>query len=236
MFVPAEVTRAVDLQARAYKLLVWLEKAIADGFIPPVAATVHSTEKHSAEAWISKHYLTLPEAVRPALEDIGTFSQLFSTYILNTFAFDAQPGQRLYSPDAHCFCPMCSWMVNVAHIAPVKPSAADKTRAERMKRGYLRNLASADGLSVSDEACDALLADPVLREPIGLATYATDLLTRLQGVTVGPASLVLWRSFAWTREGSPKKKFVLTAEAILAAEALLLDRVRAASERLSSRS
>lgn len=230
MFLRSDITRAVDLQARAYMLLVWLEKAIADRLIAPEAAKVYGTERHSAEAWIRKHRLSLPETARPAVEDVCTFSQLFSTYLLNTFAIDAEPGQRLYSPDAHCFCPLCSWMVNAAHIVPVKPSSADKVRAERMKRGYLRSLAAAAERPLSDEACDALLADPVLREPIGLATYGADLLTRLEGVTVGAASLVLWRSFAWTREGSPKKKFVLTVDAILAAESLLLERVKTAPD------
>ena len=35
---------------------------------------------------------------------------------------------------------------------------------------------------------------------------------------MGPAVLVLWRGFAWTKEGSPKKGFKLTAEMIIDSE------------------
>jgi hypothetical protein len=38
---------------------------------------------------------------------------------------------------------------------------------------------------------------------------------------VGPASLALWRTFAWTPKGSPRKDFTLTTEGILAAQASL---------------
>jgi hypothetical protein len=52
----------------------------------------------------------------------------------------------------------------------------------------------------------------------GLCAYAADLLDRLKGVAAGPASLALWRSFAWRPRGSPKKDFTLSTDGILAAQ------------------
>jgi hypothetical protein len=218
-----KVEHALELQARGYALLRWLEKAFADGFITPEAAHVHVTVEASAYAWITKHYLNLPDAARPAPEDLATFSKLFSTYLQSTFDLATQPSQRLYSPDAHCFCPSCSWMVRVPHLRPKKLSAADKVTAERMKLGAIRGLALRAALPISDDHIAAMLRDPELRETIGLYTYALDLLQRLQGITVGAATLALWRSFAWTAQGSPKKGFSLSAAAIMSAQQDILE-------------
>ena len=94
-----------------------------------------------------------------------------------------------------------------------------------MKRKFLLQLATSHGISVSDETLDEMLQDPELREPIGLCTYAADLLQRLEGRAVGAASLALWRTFAWTTKGSPKKDFVLTADEIVAAHDVLSKRL-----------
>jgi hypothetical protein len=46
-------------------------------------------------------------------------------------------------------------------------------------------------------------------------------------VAVGPASLALWRSFAWTPQGSSKKGFVLSADASMQAQRSFLRRLSA---------
>ena len=227
MLVREQVERAVALQARGYQLLRWLEKALADGFIAPEAAHAYATMEQSTLAWIDRHYMNLPSAARPEREDLPAFSRLFSTYLTNTFDLDESPGQRLFSPDAHCFCPLCSWMVRVPHLRPKKVSTADKKRAESMKRAFVRHLAGTIDAAVSAEAVETILTDPTHREAVGLATYADDLLKRLDGIAVGAASLVLWRSFAWTPQGSPKKGFTLTAESIMLAREIMLRRLKA---------
>lgn len=226
MLVRNEVARAVELQARGYQLLQWLEKALAEGFIAPEAAHTYARMEDAARAWIERHYLNLPDAARPEREDVPEFSRLFSTYLTSTFDLEEDPGMRLYSPDAHCFCPSCSWMVRVPHLRPKKVGADDKKVAERMKRGFLRKLALHASPPPRDAAVDEVLGDPTLREAVGLITYADDLLQRLRGVAVGPATLSLWRSFAWTPQGSPKKGFKLSTEAILLAQQTILARLQ----------
>lgn len=216
-----QVDRAVALQARGYHLLQWLEKALADGFIAPEAAHSYATMEQSALAWIERHYLNLPNAARPTREDLPAFSRLFSTYLTNTFDLEANPGQRLFSPNAHCFCPCCSWMVRVPHLKPKKIGVPDRKVAESMKRDFARRLALGLGLTIPDETLDKILQDPGFRESIGLSTYAYDLLRRLEGIAIGPATLVLWRTFAWTAKGSPKKDFVLSTDLILDAQKTL---------------
>lgn len=221
--------RAVDLQARGYQLLRWLETALDSGFIAPEAAHAYASMEASAHAWIVRHYSHLPEAARPAREDLAAFSRLFSTYLLNTFDLDSAPGERLYSPDAHCFCPLCSWMVKVPHLRPKKPGPADKKTADRMRRRFLHGLAADIGAHPSEGELDSLLREAETFEAVSLCAYATDLLQRLEGVAVGAASLVLWRSFAWTRQGSPKKGFALSVAAILDAQETVAQRLRGAT-------
>jgi hypothetical protein len=218
-----QVEQAVELQARSYKLLQWLEKAFDDGFISPEAAHVYGSVEASAHSWISKHYWNLPDAARPEPDDLPAFSKLFSTYLQSTFDLEANPGQRLYSPDGHCFCPSCSWMVRVPHLRPKKLTATDKAAADSMKRGAIGALAIHAAAAVSEQHIEVTLRDRELRETIGLYTYARDLLQRMQGIAVGPASLALWRSFAWTAQGSPKKGYTLSAAAILSAQQDILE-------------
>ena len=225
MLTRDEVENAVRLQACGYHLLNWLEKALRDGFITPEAAGTYATSEDPAYSWLDIHYLNLPDNARPERSDLRAFSNFFSTYLDCTFDLEANPGKRLYSPDAHCFCPICTWMVQKPHLRPKKVSASDKKVAERMKRAFLLQIAKARGISVTDDMLDSMLQDRNLREPIGLCAYAADLLQRLKGRAVGAASLALWRTFAWTPQGSPKKGFALSADEIMVAQDLLAERL-----------
>ncbi len=225
MLIRDEVERAVRLQACGYQLLRWLEKALSDGFITPEAAGAYATSEDAAHAWLDKHYFNLPENARPARSDLRAFGNLFSTYLDSTFDLDANPGKRLYSPDAHCFCPICSWMVQKPHLRAKTVRARDKRVAERMKRRFILRLAADRHISVADQVLDDILRDPKLRDPVGLCAYAADLLERLEGRAAGAASLALWRTFAWSPQGSPKKKFVLTTDAVMVAQDILAERL-----------
>jgi len=225
LLIRDEVEKAVRLQAGGYQLLQWLEKAMKEGFIIPEAAGTYAASEDAAYSWLDRHYLNLPKNARPERSELRAFSNFFSTYLDSTFDLDAIPGKRLYSPDNHCFCPFCTWMLQKPHLQPKKVGSGDKKVAERMKTTFLRRLAETHRISVTDETLDDMLQDPNLREPIGLCTYAADLLQRLQGWAVGAASLALWRSFAWTPQGSPKKDFVLTADEIMIAQDLLVERL-----------
>lgn len=226
MLEAATVTKAVELQARGYHLLCWLEEAFDRGFVAPEAGHRYASMASAAQGWIEQHYDNLPSAARPEREDLGAFCLFFATYLTNTFDLDASPGKRLYSPDAHCFCPMCSWMVRIPHLRPKKLGPADKKAAAQLEREFLRGLAAELNVSVPSAELDRLLLEPNLRQPLGMCAYATDLLDRLNGISGGPTSLALWRRFAWSDKGSPVKGFALTASNILAAQELLSERLK----------
>ena len=229
VFSPTSIDRAVDLQERSYKLLVWMTNAIERGFISFDAAHTYSTLPEATYVWLDRHYLDVPPAARPEREDLRGFCNLFSTYLESSFDLIRDPGQRRFSEGAHCFCPMCSWLIPMPRLQTKKLTRADKKRARKMQIAVIRDLAAEHDCSLSDEIAERLADDPALREGLALAAYGRDLLRRLDGVADGPASLALWRTFAWTPQGSPKQNFTLTSTAILGSERLVFDRIKASA-------
>src|SRR5690606_5750613 len=152
---------------------------------------------------------------RPAREHIAAFSNLFATYLDSSFDLFEQPRQRLYSPDAHCFCPLCSWMIAMPRLQTKKLTRQDKDRARKLTASALRQLALEIDTALEAERAEQLADEPALREPLAFVAYGHDLLRRIAGIAEGPATLALWRRFAWTPQGSPKPGFQLTANAIL---------------------
>jgi hypothetical protein len=218
MFELGSLRRAVEIQQKSFALLRWAVDAVDRGFISFDQVHTFASFDEAALAWILRHYDDLPASARPSREDVPDFARFFSSYVDSSFDLVENPGQRVYSPNAHCFCPLCSWLIDVPRLQPKKLTPADKKRARRMERGALQAIAAEEGSSLSPEDAERLAQDPTLREALALVAYGRDLGDRLRGVVVGPATLALWRTFAWHPEGSPKKGFRLTAEAIVEAE------------------
>ena len=222
-----EIARAVDLQQRSYRLLKWMADAVARGFIHFDTAHEYSSLLEAAEEWIRRHYKNISPDARPSHDDLSEFCALFSTYLEDSFVLVREPGQRLYSPRAHCFCPMCSWLIDAPNLKTRKPTSADKRRARQMRLTTVRTIAAEHDVVLLDDTVDAIVDDLDLRVTTSMVTYGRHLLRRLKGATVGPAVLVLWRGFAWTPEGSPRKEFELSADVILEKERHLRDVVLA---------
>ncbi|MEM7231914.1 MAG: hypothetical protein AAF517_07060 [Planctomycetota bacterium] len=222
-----DISRAVDIQRKSYRLLRWMQEAFDRGFIAPEDAGSYASNDEAVLAWIDKHYENFPSDARPGDRDhIEAFSRFFATYLVSTFDLDANPKERLDSFEAHCFCPICSWLVRRPYLETKKVRSSDKKVAARLKRTFLVRLSEQMKTPISGEAADKLVVDGANRESIGMCTYVSDVLQRMQGFTVGAASLVLWRSFAWTETGAPKKKFELRAKDVVIAQDALVECVR----------
>lgn len=218
------------MQHRSYLLLKWMAKAVSEGFITFETAHDYSTLSDAAEGWILGHYLNIPDEARPSREDLPDFCEFFSTYLTNSFDFISNPGKQLYSPDAHCFCPMCSWLVDAPHLKTKKLNSIDKRRAEKMRINALLSLAVEHELELQEREIRGLLNDRQTFEAVSLVAYGYDLLQRERGIANGPAVLALWRGFAWNESGSPKHGFRLTAKMIVDAESRLLSLIQNSSQ------
>jgi hypothetical protein len=225
MFTQAKMERAVDLQARSYALFQWLASGVGRGVISFKVAHKVPSVPAAAQEWVKRNYQNIPQTARPLEEDLSDFSSLFATYLQNSFELVKDPGTRLYSPDAHCFCPCCSWLIDASNLKTRTPEKADKKRAERMMADALIYLASEHNTWFSEEAAKAIVEEKAARQAAAIFTYGLDLLRRIKGTAVGPASLVLWRTFAWKDLKSPKKNFQLSAELFLQAQADLAQRI-----------
>ncbi len=217
-----EMRRLVDMQHRSFLLLKWMAKAVTEGFVNFETAHDYSTLPEAAEGWILGHYLNIPDNARPPRDDLPAFCSFFSTYLTNSFDLISNPGKQLYSPDAHCFCPMCSWLVDAPNLKTKKLSPTDKRRAQKMRINALVNLAAQHGLDVGRDEIEEVLDDRRVFEDASLVAYGYDLLRREKGIANGPAVLALWRGFAWNEFGSPKHGFRLKAKTIIDAEIRLL--------------
>ncbi len=216
---PVALARVVELQTKSHRLLRWMAEAIDRGFISVDAAHDYASLPAAAHAWLDSHFADLPVNARPAREELGDFARFFSTYLETSFEIVRSPGKQLHSPDAHCYCPMCSWLVNAPRLRTKKVSKVDRARARKLMLAALHALAGGEGRTLDDEVANELVGDRSLKASLSYVAYARDLFERAQGRTEGAATLVLWRGFAWKPEGSPRRDFELTATAILAAEA-----------------
>lgn len=150
-------------------------------------------------------------------DDLRPFANLFASYLETSFDLFEAPGPRRTS-DCHGSCPCCSYLAAAPNLQPQKLGSIDKHRARLLEAAYLKSVAERRGAALTDAECDALLAKPELREPLAMATYARELVRRMNGEPTGAEVLALWRWFAWTATGAPKRDFRLDAAMLIEAQ------------------
>jgi hypothetical protein len=218
---PQQLDLAVKMQAKSYSLLKWVGQSVSSGLLSFRTAHEYSTLPHAAANWIDKNYLNIPDAARVDQKDITVFANFFSTYLENSFDLIANPGKIKFSPDAHCFCPMCSWMIDAPNLKTKSLSTADKKRALKMQVHSIIQLGIDCGAKLDESRAETIVAEN--GEVTALLAYGHDLIQRLNATANGPAVLALWRRFAWNSSGSPKPMFRLSTKMILDAESYLQD-------------
>ena len=235
MFDHEQLEFAVDLQQRSYRLLKWLADVVRSGLIRFETAHAFASLPEATSSWLAEHLQNIPPDSRPDRAHVGVFANFFSTYLESSFDLHADPGRQLYSPGAHCFCPLCGWLIDAPNLKAKKLRSADKKRAHRMRIDAIHQIAIEQNIATSETDVEELLTRESNLESASLVAYGVELFHRMKGISNGPAVLALWRGFAWNRSGSPKIPFRLTAALILDAEKRLLqllkqrDSTRAAS-------
>lgn len=228
MFSRETLARVIDLQQRSYDLLTWMNDALKKGNLRFTTAHGAISLPSAAQEWLERHLLNIPEAARPDLKDLGAFAHIFSSYLATSFSVTEKP--RRVSSDG-CYCEWCTYVLSLPHLKVRSPGPKARRDASRLKRLLLESLGAALGDRVPTSVLDALLSDRELAEDISYATYARELLRRAEFASQGEGVLVLWREIAWTPEGRPKKKFKLSADRALQAEAAIVRALREAKPR-----
>jgi len=91
MLPPDDLTLAIDIQSRSYKLLRWVATAIEKGFIPATRAHEYADVSDSAYDWVDQHYLNFPADTRPDRQHLRQFANFFSTSVISSFDPTAKP-------------------------------------------------------------------------------------------------------------------------------------------------
>jgi hypothetical protein len=226
MLALPEVQRVVDLQQKAYRLLLWLGTAIDHGQVILDQTHDSLSVRHATRAFLNANLSALPAEHRPAPEDLQAFANIFASYLTTSFDLLPDPGTRRVS-GCGCGCDLCTYLVAAPHLVPKKLTRVDKVRARRLEIRSIEEIARGRGVVLGPGAAEALADADSLREAVALAAYGRELLKRAAGDFEGPEVLALWRRFAWTKQGSPKKGFTLTAQAIVDAETAVVQAVEA---------
>lgn len=221
MLAKTDIEFALSIQSRCFKLLQWLGNAIREGFVPLIKAHAVADAGHAARSWVETHFYNLPVECRPLCNEMEPFANFFGTYLETSFDIVANPKER-YESACGCFCPCCSRIAAAQHLKSKSLTRDDKNRAAKLRVRRIEMLAREEKMSFDESRILEALDEESLRVSVSLSAYGSALLDRLKGFSDGPAVLALWRDFAWTRSGSPNRKFKLQAQHILEAEQKLL--------------
>jgi hypothetical protein len=232
VFDRQELREAVEIGARAYGLIRWLGRSVDRGTLPFNHAHEYASEAAAAEDWLVRYYGMFPGRFRPRATSgpgLARFARYFATYLTTSFELVAEPGLEVRPACGPCFC--CTYLAPASHLRTRRVTSADKKRAAELKLDYLQQQALDRDLALPGSALEAIATAPETSEQVALLGYTVELLARCAGRSSGPAALALWRQFAWTRAGSPKHDFELSAELILEAEEQVGRAIAAAAEK-----
>ncbi len=230
MLPTEELRLALDIHSRRYKLLRWLGRAIDAGEIPipRVVSSRHEDDVTAATLdWIEPFHVSFPPEMRPDPDKLREFAAFFGTYLTSSFDVTNDPGSVLRNQyGGTCFCPICARLVNGSHLKAKKLTGSDKKRALSLMLDRLVELTHEHDLKLTTKDAEALIASPECKIAAAYSTYGYWLIQRTKGLTDGPSILALWRHFAWTDAGSPRKGFNLQFDDIQKSEGLLVTTMR----------
>ena len=225
MLQPDRLALAISIQQTSYQLLQWVADAVRRGFIPATRAHQYASAGETAAVWIDEHFENLPTNLRPHPHVKKEFAHFFGTYLVSSFDIVEQPGKRMVSP-CGCYCPMCSYLVNAPHLRPKKLTKRDRQRALDLMAWRIAALAREERLTATEDICRTLATQDETRRLAGYSSYGHWLIKRMDGETDGHSILALWREMAWTRTGSPIKKFELRFDDFVEAEEELVEALK----------
>ena len=212
MLSKTEISYVLACKANAYGLLMWAVKGNTLTHMGSHGAAPHADD---AAAWLCQNQHALPPAFRPTDAELMDVARLFASFLEVSFRVVDRSEWHLYSPEAHCFCPLCSWLVMAPRLRTRKLRSADKRRGRLFLLEWLQEQAPA----MATDTLQAMLSDRDFLVDVATAAYARDLWDRMHGRSDrGPVGLALWRLVAWTETGAPKRGFRLKAKQVVAAQ------------------
>lgn len=221
MFDRQKLEEALDLQERSYRLLKWVNSSLAGDVLRFDVVHDAMSAAEATEEWIRRHLANFPPDARPAEDQMHRFAMYFSSYLSTSFELVESPEPNWSSRSGgRCWCHCCRYLSATRHLKTRKIKDKAKQDALTLKRVWLEDLA------LSPAEIDRLIGDRELAEDIALASWSNEMMRRMEFASQGIGVLALWREFAW-KDRVPIKKFRLTAEKILEADARIAEAINA---------
>ena len=206
---------------------MWIADAIDSDKIQPSRAAHHSGGPDVAIEWLRANLYNIPEGLRPTESQIDEFGAFFSTYLISSFDVVEKPGTRGEGPTpSFCRCEICMRIVNAPHLQAKKLYARDKRRADHLMSEFVIELADHHRMDINDEIATRIVNGTTTRRPAAYMTYGQWLISRLDGVSDGPAILALWRLIAWDPRGGIRRGFELELDDFKVSEAALVSAIK----------
>ena len=217
MFETKRLAHLIDLQARSYKLLLWLEGAYVNRKLN--FTNFHRSVQGSSaiSAWLSEFYNDLPHETKPPdRKSISEFAGILDTYISSSFEVDRDEEW------SGCQCSLCVFSLAKIRIKRVKLTREHRFKAKKLNKRALKKLVNIHYPPARDRYLEKLVKLARLKEDIAILAWADRLDNRAEGIGEGPAIVALWRAFAMDETGRTKQGFEMTSEFIFSAQNRLI--------------
>ena len=142
MFEIDPIRTAVELQEQSYEMLRWVSRRMIDGELPLDSMHEAMSMGDAAEEWVTRHYASIPPAVRPRRDAIRPFATLFASYLSTSFEIK----NHSLRSSCGCYCAWCRYVVSAPHLAVRRPSKKAGTEVRTLK--LLASRALADDLEL----------------------------------------------------------------------------------------
>lgn len=238
LFDLATLSKAIDVQKRCYKFLQLIKNDQLHLTGNWAIGGLHNDSTTEAERFkelVLAHFTNLPEDSRPLStkeDDLDDFANFFVSYLF--CSFDVIENPRLVQNDgstfSKCWCDLCARLTDAPNLKLKKVTNRDKAIADSLEAAAVSKLLAAENISLPEEKIKIVLEDADYTESRALVAYGIELIRRCRGEYGDTSSLVLWRRFAWDKNNTPIKDFVLTVKIIDEAKEHLISRLKGFAE------
>jgi hypothetical protein len=204
----SELQNALELQKRAYSLLLWLAKqgSACSGLLDAEALSTPAL----CERWFNQNLNYLPREIRVDPGEIERFARMLSSFFNTSFHFEkTELGPRLVRGQKY---------TDIRHKRHVRRRAEE--RACELVRLALRALVLEERLTCPEEVIDEILHDSSLAAALHLYAYGCELVRRTEFATQGRPVHHLWL------ELDEVERKTLTAETIWKGRAKLVNALK----------
>lgn len=222
-----ELNRVLDLQNKAYGLLLWIDDQARH---QPDLLSEKNVEAWrsvaSCEDWVRRMIGTVPRDLRPEESDIPAFAHLMSSFFNTSFRVEEKTTSNWRNS-------YDSYIVErrkrlLPGISTTRKTKAQKEKtlesARHLQLIALEELAIENDFDLSREQLETLAHQSQIQNALNLFSYAHELMRRSQFASQGAAVHALWNTM------DKKTRQKLNTEVIWQAREKLLEEVRSVTK------